>query len=123
MHRIKRAQIILNSSRNFSLKKAYPFYLNNEPVFANQDLIVKNKYTLENATLVAQAKAHHIEEAIQGALRAKDEMAELGSYERKAILNQVVTATKERFEEFAQVLCIEAGKPIKYLFDHLINTL
>jgi acyl-CoA reductase-like NAD-dependent aldehyde dehydrogenase len=118
MHRIKRAQIILNSSRNFSLKKAYPFYLNNEPVFANQDLIVKNKYTLENATVVAQAKAHHIEEAIQGALRAKDEMAELGSYERKAILNQVVTATKERFEEFAQVLCIEAGKPIKYSFDH-----
>jgi acyl-CoA reductase-like NAD-dependent aldehyde dehydrogenase len=98
----------------FSLQKKYPFYLNNEPVFANEDLKVKNKYTLEVSTVAAEAKAEHIEKAITGAVKARDAMAEMSSFERKEILNHVVKRSKERFEELAQILCIEAGKPIKY---------
>lgn len=45
-------------------------------------------------------------------------MAALGSYQRKEVLEHCVAAFKERFEELAMSLCIEAGKPIKvcYMF-------
>jgi hypothetical protein len=39
------------------LRASYPYYLANEPVPANTDLAVTNKYTLEVATRVALADA------------------------------------------------------------------
>jgi hypothetical protein len=38
---------------------------------------------------------------------------EMPHFQRKEILLQVANELKERKEEFAYVLCIEAGKPIK----------
>jgi acyl-CoA reductase-like NAD-dependent aldehyde dehydrogenase len=112
---IKSTPPIFRTVRSVSkvLETRYPFYLNNEPIYANEDLKVKNKYTLEVATTVAEAKPEHIEKAIQGAVNARESMAELDSFKRKEILLHVVSRVKERFEEFAHVLCIEAGKPIK----------
>jgi acyl-CoA reductase-like NAD-dependent aldehyde dehydrogenase len=39
-------------------------------------------------------------------------MAKMPSYEKKAVLEHCVTRFKERFDELAMALCIEAGKPI-----------
>lgn len=95
------------------LKAAYPYYLANEAVFANQDLEVTDKYSGEVATRVAMADAAIIDRAIDAAEKARDAMAALAPYERQAILNQCVAAFTERREELALSLCIEAGKPIK----------
>jgi acyl-CoA reductase-like NAD-dependent aldehyde dehydrogenase len=35
----------------------------------------------------------------------------MASYERKAVLEHCVARFKERFDELAEALCIEAGKP------------
>ena len=40
-------------------------------------------------------------------------MARLPSYERQAVLQHCVDRFKERFDELAYALCVEAGKPIK----------
>ena len=40
-------------------------------------------------------------------------MARLPAYERQAVLQHCVDRFKERFDELAYALCIEAGKPIK----------
>ncbi|WP_414432180.1 aldehyde dehydrogenase family protein [Alcanivorax sp. IL2] len=95
------------------LKDAYPYYLANEAVFANQDLDVTDKYSGEVATRVAMADAATIDKAIDAADKAADAMAKLAPYERQAILYHCVKRFEERYEELALALCIEAGKPIK----------
>lgn len=95
------------------LKKIYPLYLNNKAVQPNTDLEVKDKYTGEVAFRTALATPDIIEEAIAGAVRATEPMARLASYEKQDVLTHCVTRFKERFDELAYSLCVEAGKPIK----------
>lgn len=94
------------------LQARYPYYLANEAVFANEDLPVTNKYTHEVATKVAMADAHAIDSAIAAAEAAQPAMTAMAPYARQAVLDHCVQRFKERFDELAQALCIEAGKPI-----------
>ena len=95
------------------LKSSYPLYLANRAQQPNSDLVVTNKYTGEAACRVALADAALIDQAIAAALAAEEPMRKLAAYERKAVLEHCVKRFRERFEEFAQALCVEAGKPIK----------
>ena len=95
-----------------TLQAKYPYYLNNKAVFANEALEVTDKFTGEVATRCALADAAAIDEGIAGAVRATEPMAKMPSYEKKAVLEHCVTRFKERFDELAMALCIEAGKPI-----------
>lgn len=95
------------------LKDVYPFYLANEPVTPNADLVVTDKYTGEIATRVALADNQAIDKAITAAVAATEPMRKLAAYERQAVLYHCVHRFTERAEELAQILCIEAGKPIK----------
>ncbi|AMO72318.1 aldehyde dehydrogenase family protein [Sphingorhabdus sp. M41] len=95
------------------LKDVYPLYLNNEAVQPNTDLEVTDKYTNEVAFRTALATPDVIEEAIAGAVAATEPMARMASYERQNVLQHCVDRFKERFDELAYSLCIEAGKPIK----------
>jgi acyl-CoA reductase-like NAD-dependent aldehyde dehydrogenase len=96
-----------------TLKPIYPLYLNNEAQQPNTDLEVTDKFTGEVAFRVAQADAAIIEEGIAGAVRATEPMARMPSYERQAVLQHCVDRFRERFDELAYALCVEAGKPIK----------
>jgi len=95
------------------LAKAYPYYLANEAVFANQDLAITNKYTNEVATYTALADAKVIDQAIAAAAASQPLLNKMAPYERQNILNHCVKRFEERFDELAHALCIEAGKPIK----------
>ncbi|MEY1662497.1 aldehyde dehydrogenase family protein [Isoalcanivorax beigongshangi] len=95
------------------LNDAYPYYLGSEPLFANQDLAVHDKFSGELATRVALADANAIDLAIRAAQKAQPAMAALAAYERRDILLDCVQRFEQRAEELAQALCIEAGKPIK----------
>lgn len=95
------------------LKDTYPLYLNNKAVQPNTDLEVTDKYTGKVAFRTALATPDVIEEAIAGAVRATEPMARLASYEKQDVLMHCVSRFKERFDELAYALCIEAGKPIK----------
>jgi len=95
------------------LKDVYPLYLNNEAVQPNTDLEVTDKYTNEVAFRTALATPDVIEEAIAGAVAATEPMAAMASYERQNVLQHCVDRFKERFDELAYSLCVEAGKPIK----------
>jgi acyl-CoA reductase-like NAD-dependent aldehyde dehydrogenase len=95
------------------LKSTYPLYLNNKAVQPNTDLEVTDKYTGEVAFRTALATPDVIEEAIAGAVRAAEPMARLASFEKQDVLMHCVRRFKERSEELAYALCVEAGKPIK----------
>ncbi|RJF93170.1 aldehyde dehydrogenase family protein [Sphingomonas cavernae] len=95
------------------LKPVYPLYLNNKAEQLNTDLEVTDKFTGEVAFRCAQADAKTIDAGIQGAVEAAEPMARMASYERQAVLQHCVDRFKERFDELAYALCVEAGKPIK----------
>ena len=95
------------------LKERYPYYLANQPVQANTDLEVTDKYSGEVATRVALADSKVIDEAIGAAVSAAGALAAMRPYERKAVLQHCVDRFEARQEELALALCIEAGKPIK----------
>ena len=94
------------------LKDVYPLYLNNKAVQPNTDLAVTDKFTGEVAFRTALATPDVIDEAIAGAVRATAPMAKLASFEKQDVLNHCVARFRERFDELAYALCVEAGKPI-----------
>ncbi len=95
------------------LAKSYPYYVANQAVAANTDLAVTDKFSGEVATRVALADARVIDAAIAAAVAAAEPMRRMAAYERQAVLDHCVRRFRERFEELAFSLCVEAGKPIK----------
>jgi acyl-CoA reductase-like NAD-dependent aldehyde dehydrogenase len=95
------------------LKDIYPLYLNNKACQPNTDLAVTDKFTGEVAFRVALADAATIEAGIAGTVRAAEPMARMAAYERQDVLMHCVSRFKERYDELAYALCVEAGKPIK----------
>lgn len=96
-----------------TVKPTYPLYLANEAQQPNTDLEVTDKYTGKVATRVALADAKLIDAGIQAAVDAADECARMPAFQRQAVLQHCVDRFKERSDELAEALCVEAGKPIK----------
>jgi acyl-CoA reductase-like NAD-dependent aldehyde dehydrogenase len=95
------------------MRPSYPYYLANRPVAANQDLEVRDKYSGEIATRVALADASVIDAAIQAAVGAMPALRRRAAYERQDVLEHCVRRFRERADELAMSLCIEAGKPLR----------
>ncbi len=95
------------------LRETYPYYLANEARQPNADIEVRNKYNGETATRVARADQAAIDEAISSAVEAAESMRRLPPFGRADVLEHCVTRFRERFDELAYSLCIEAGKPIR----------
>ncbi|TNC92250.1 MAG: aldehyde dehydrogenase [Thalassolituus sp.] len=94
------------------MTKKYPYYLANEAVFANTDLKVTDKFSGEVAYEVPLATPDVLDQAIAAAEAAAEPMRNMTVYERQAVLEHCIKRFKERADELAEALCIEAGKPI-----------
>ena len=95
------------------LQPTYPCYLANQPLHSGDMLDVHDKYSGEVATRVPLADAGIIEQAIAAAQAAEPAMRALPPYARQAVLEQCIARFRERFDELALALCVEAGKPIR----------
>ena len=60
---------------------------------------------------MADAKA--IDAGIAAAVEAQEACRKMAPYQRQAVLEHCVKRFRERYDELAMALCIEAGKPIK----------
>jgi acyl-CoA reductase-like NAD-dependent aldehyde dehydrogenase len=108
------------------LKRRYPFYLANRPQQPNADVAVEDKFTGETAAHVARAHANVLDQAIAAAAAAAEPMRRMAAWQRKAVLAHLVRRCRERADELAGVLVIEAGKPIQFArgeVGRLIDTL
>ncbi len=95
------------------LQPTYPCFLANQPLHTGDLLDVHDKYSGEVATRVPLADAGIIEQAIAAAQAAEPAMRALPPYARQAVLEQCIARFRERFDELALALCVEAGKPIR----------
>lgn len=99
-----------------SLRETYPYYLANAAAYGpagNAMLDVKDKYTGMVATRVALADKPAIDAAIAAAAAAAEPCRRMPAYARAAVLAHCIKRFQERFDELAESLCVEAGKPIK----------
>jgi acyl-CoA reductase-like NAD-dependent aldehyde dehydrogenase len=92
----------------------YPLYLANRPEQPNADLEVVDKFTDKTVSRVALADARTLDRAIAAAAAAAGPMRRMASWRRKAVLKHLLARCTERREELADVLVVEAGKPIQF---------
>ena len=95
------------------LAKNYPYYLANKPEQPNTDLEVLDKYSGDVATRVALADPNAIDKAIAAAVAAEAPMRAMPPYARQKVLQHCIARFRERHDELAMALCVEAGKPIR----------
>lgn len=94
--------------------KQYPYYLANKPVLSGGKFLpVSDKYSGTIFAEVALANPAVIDRAIAAAVAAEKPMANLAAFERRAVLEHALRRISERQNELAELLCREAGKPIK----------
>lgn len=87
--------------------------MGSRPVTTGERAPVLDKFTGAIAEEVVLADPAAIEAAIAAAHAAAPAMRALASYERAAILHHCVRRFTERAPALAEVLCVEAGKPIR----------
>lgn len=95
------------------MRSEYPLFVGSCPETPNADLSVHDKFTGALVARVPLADAATIERALAAAEAAATPLRAMRPYERQAVLQHCVRRFQERAEELAQVLCVEAGKPIR----------
>src|SRR5919106_1226527 len=103
----------VRSFARLAMNRTYPFYVAGQPRLDGRDLVVTDKYSGNHAAIVKLADRKAVDQAIAVAVEAAPQMRRLAGHKRQAILGHVLNRLRERFEEFAQIMCVEAGKPIK----------
>ncbi len=96
------------------LAKQYPYYLANKAAQPNTDLEVTDKYSGEVATRVALADAKADRRGDRrGGRGGSTDARDAAVRARRQCCEHCVKRFRERYDELAMALCIEAGKPIK----------
>ena len=73
---------------------------------------VTNPFTDGSVAEVCLARPEDVEEAVTLSLQAFSDLARSSSHARATALQHVALKLKEQKEDFAQTICLEAGKPI-----------
>ncbi len=95
------------------MAKEFPFFCAGEWRTSDQPFEIKNPYNNETIGLTWFASEKDYEDAIVAAEQAFEQTRKLGSYERVQILQRIADGMAERQEEIAQIIAMEAGKPIR----------
>ncbi|MGE7837343.1 aldehyde dehydrogenase family protein [Viridibacillus arvi] len=103
------------------MEKSY--YVNGEWKKSVQYADLASPHTKEIIAKIPQATRVEVEEAINIAYKARVEMAKLTAYERAAILEDITRLFIENREEAAEIISIEAAKPLKYALGEIDRTI
>lgn len=96
--------------------KKYTPYVGGEFIPTNNSYKVTCPWDKQVVADVDLAGTEQLELAISKAEKAKELMANLPSFKRYEILMDIATKIKDRRNELANILSLEAGKPLKLAF-------
>ena len=94
------------------MTKEYQLVISGELQSREEKLSVTNKYNNEEIATVSLATADDINQCIENAHNSLKEMASTSPETRAKILHKLHELISENFDEFATLICQEAGKPI-----------
>jgi len=95
------------------MAKEYPFIVGGERRVSNERVEIRSPYDQQIVGIVSYASAQDAEEAIARAASAFETTRRLPSYARADILRRVANELAARKEELAELITLEAGKPIR----------
>ncbi len=103
------------------MKKQY--YVNGEWKTANHFAELHSPYSKEVIAEISQATREDVQDAIQYAYHANSAMAALTAYERAAILEHITQLFIEHRVKAAEIIALEAAKPLKYALGEIDRTI
>lgn len=92
----------------------YKLFIDGQWVDGGPLLEVTNKYSGEVFAAIHQARREQVDAAIGAAAKAAPVMAEMPAHKRYDILMGTAARIRERREEFARTIAMEAGKALKF---------
>ncbi len=95
------------------MTKEYPYIVGGERRTSAEKVEIRNPYNQEVIAVVSYASARDAEEAIARAASAFETTRQLPSYRRAEVLRRVANELTARKEELAELITLEAGKPIR----------
>ncbi len=93
--------------------KNYPYFVAGKWVSEGRPLEVVSPYDGALAGVTYWATAEQLEQAIRASVSAFETTKRLPAYERQRVLRTISDSIAARREEFARLMAMEAGKPIK----------
>ena len=92
--------------------KEYKLFIGGKWETGGSTRIIKSPYDQRTVGKVHEAGNAHIEEALKTSQAAFRQMRLLPAYKRAEALRKITEGIKDRNEELAETICLEAGKPI-----------
>lgn len=92
--------------------KETKLWINGQWVETKETYDLTSPYSGEKIATVAKATVEDVERAIEGAHEAFQTFKKTTAYERAEILYKVVDIMRGRKQEFAEMIALEAGKPL-----------
>ncbi len=93
--------------------KNWGFLLDGKWLTEGEPFEVHSPYDLSVVGTAYRATAAHAESAVRAAQRTFETTRKMPAYEHQRILRQISEGIRARQEEFARLMALEAGKPIK----------
>ncbi|HYL68958.1 MAG TPA: aldehyde dehydrogenase family protein [Candidatus Limnocylindria bacterium] len=93
--------------------KNWGFFLDGKWVTEGEQFEIHSPFDRSVVGKGYRATAAHVEAAVRAAQRAFETTKKMPSYERQRILRAISEGIRVRDQEFAQLIALEAGKPIK----------
>ncbi|MBI5327547.1 MAG: aldehyde dehydrogenase family protein [Deltaproteobacteria bacterium] len=94
------------------MTKEYRFLINGGWRKSSRKEDIKNPFNGETVAMVYFAEEKDIEDAVLSSKKTFDITRKLPTYKRAEILQNIVHGLKQRLEEIARTITLEAGKPI-----------
>ena len=103
------------------MKKQY--YVNGEWKSSSKYAELLSPHTQEIIALIPQATSKEVDMAIDIAYETRKQMATLTAFERAAILEHITQLFIENRQKAAEIISLEAAKPIKYALNEIDRTI
>ncbi|MFC7685677.1 aldehyde dehydrogenase family protein [Ureibacillus sp. GCM10028918] len=107
--------------KSSTLEKKY--YVNGEWKTAEKAAELYSPYTKEIIAYIPQATRSEVEEVIDIANDTREEMEKLTAYERASILEHIAQLFQENRMKAAEIISIEAAKPMKFALGEIDRTI
>jgi len=96
------------------MNREFKYLINNKWISSKETIEVRNPFNGEIVGTVFRPSADDVEKAIQSSVDAFKQTRRLPSYRRSEILKKAAAEVERQKEELANILCREAGKPIRH---------
>ena len=105
------------------MMKETKLWINGQWQDAKESYELTSPYSGEVIAKVAKGSIYDVKHAIEGAHEAFQSFKKTTAYERAEILYKVVELIRKRKEEFAEIIALEAGKPLSAALTEIERTI